>query len=160
MPGSNSETLGRFCDGLGSNIMVFVTLHDQITAREYVDTLGNHVHPMIQTLFPNNYAVFQGDIVPIHTAGAIQSWFEEREGERHLPWPPQSPDLSVIEPLWLVLETRVRNRFPLLTSLKQLEVVLQDEWYKIPLETVQNLYESIPRSIAAVLKAQRGPTLY
>jgi hypothetical protein len=46
----------------------------------------------------------------------------------------------------------VRNRFPPTTSLKQLEDVLQEEWYKIPPETVQNLYESIPRRTAAVLK--------
>jgi flagellar biosynthesis/type III secretory pathway M-ring protein FliF/YscJ len=42
----------------------------------------------------------------------------------------------------------------------QLEDVIQEERYKIPLETVQNLYESIPRRIAAVLKAKVGPTPY
>jgi transposase len=31
---------------------------------------------------------------------------------QHLPWPPHSPDLNIIEPLWSVFETRVRNRFP------------------------------------------------
>jgi hypothetical protein len=35
-----------------------ITLHGRITAREYVDRLGNQVHPTIQTLFPNNDAVF------------------------------------------------------------------------------------------------------
>jgi hypothetical protein len=54
----------------------------------------------------------------------------------------------------------VRNRFPSPTSLKQLEDVLQEEWYKIPLERVQNVYESIPRRTAAVLKAKGGPTPY
>jgi hypothetical protein len=58
------------------------------------------------------------------------------------------------------LETRVRNTFPPPTSLKQPEDVLQDEWYKIPIETVQNLYESISRRTAAVLKAKGGPTPY
>jgi hypothetical protein len=64
MPGFNSETLGRFCDDLGSNIMVqhsvvpIITLHGRITARKYVDRLGNQVQPMIQTLFPKNNAVF------------------------------------------------------------------------------------------------------
>jgi hypothetical protein len=52
----------------------------------------------------------------------------------------------------------VRNRFLPPTSLKQLEDILQDKWYKIPLETVQNLYESIPRRTTAVLKAKDGPT--
>jgi hypothetical protein len=54
----------------------------------------------------------------------------------------------------------VRNRFPPPTYLKQLDSVLQEEWYKIPLETVQNLYEPIPERIAAVLKAKGGPTPY
>jgi hypothetical protein len=42
----------------------------QITAREYVDRLGNQVPPMIQT-FPNNDAVFQHDNAPVHTAGTV-----------------------------------------------------------------------------------------
>jgi hypothetical protein len=47
MPGYNSETQGRFCDDLGGNIMVqhsvgpIITLHGQITARDYMDTLVN-----------------------------------------------------------------------------------------------------------------------
>jgi hypothetical protein len=72
MPGSNSVTQGRFCDGLGSNIVVeysvglIITLHGRITAREYVDRLGNQVHPMIQNLFLNNNTDLHDDIVPIH----------------------------------------------------------------------------------------------
>jgi hypothetical protein len=72
-----------------------------------MDRLGNQVHPIIQTLFPNNNAVFQDDNTPIHTAETAQSWFEEHEGElQHLPWPAQS-HLNITEPLWSVLETRV-----------------------------------------------------
>jgi hypothetical protein len=51
-----------------------ITLHDKIIAREYVEKLGNQVHPMIQTLFLNNDA-------PIHRAGNVRSWSEEHEGE-------------------------------------------------------------------------------
>jgi hypothetical protein len=68
---------------------------------------------MILTLFPNNDAVFQDYKAPIHTAGTVQSWFEEHEGElQHLPWPAKSLDLNITEPLWSLLEIRVRNRFP------------------------------------------------
>jgi hypothetical protein len=42
-----------------------ITLHGQITAREYVDRLGNQVHPMIQT--------FQNNNAPIYTAGTVHS---------------------------------------------------------------------------------------
>jgi hypothetical protein len=54
----------------------------------------------------------------------------------------------------------VRNRLPPPTTVKQLEDVIQGEWYKIPLETVLNLYESISIRTAAVLKAKGGPTQY
>jgi hypothetical protein len=104
---------GRFCDGLGRNIRVnyylgpIITLHGRITAREYVDRLGNKMHPMIQTLFPNNDTVLQDHNVPIHTAGTVQSWFGEHGGElQHLLWPAQSSHLNIIES---VLETKLRN---------------------------------------------------
>jgi hypothetical protein len=39
-------------------------------------------------------------------------WFEEHEGElKNLPWPAQSPDLKITEPLRSVLETRVNNSY-------------------------------------------------
>jgi hypothetical protein len=53
----------------------------------------------------------------------------------------------------------MRNIFPPPTSLKLFEDVLQGEWYKIPLETTKNLYETI-RKITAVLKAKGGPSPY
>jgi hypothetical protein len=112
---------------LGTNIVAqysvgpIITLHGRITAREYMDRLGNQVNPMIQQLFPNNNAVFQDDNIPIHTAETAQSWFEEHEDElQHHPWPAQSPHLNITEPLWSILETRARNRFLPPTPLMQL----------------------------------------
>jgi hypothetical protein len=78
---------GHSSDGLGSSIVVqysvgpIVTLHGRISAREYVDRVGNQMHPMIQTLFPNNDALFQDDSAQIHRAGTIQSCFKKHEGE-------------------------------------------------------------------------------
>jgi hypothetical protein len=130
-----------------------ITLHGRITVWEYVGRLANQVHLMIRTLFPNKDAVFQDDNAPFTHWNCSVMVFEEHEGKlQHLPWPVQSPYLNIIETFWSVLETRVRNRSPPPTSLKQFESVLQ-EWYKIPLESVQNLYESIPKRTAAVLKA-------
>jgi hypothetical protein len=100
--------------------------------------------------------------VPIYTAGIVQSWFEQHEGEllSIFPCPAQSPDLNITEPLWSVLDTRMRNRFPPPTSSRQLEDILQEEWYKIPLGTGWTLYKSIPGRTAAVLKIKGGSTPY
>jgi transposase-like protein len=48
----------------------------------------------------------------------------------------QQISTNITEPLSSVLETRVRNRFPPPTSLKQHEDDVQEGWYKILLETV------------------------
>jgi hypothetical protein len=117
---------------------------------------------MIQTLFPKRDAVFQDDDnVPIHIAGTVRPWFEGDEGElQHLPWPAQSPDLNITEPLCSVLKTKLRYKFPPPTSLKQPEDFLREERYKIPLETFKSLYESFPRRAAALLKEKGGPMPY
>jgi len=87
------------------------------------------VHLMVQMLFPDSDAVFQDNSSSIHTDRSVQSWFEEHEDAlQHLPWPAQLPDIIIIEPLWSVLESRIRSRFLHPTPLKQLEDVLHEEW--------------------------------
>ena len=111
---------------------------------------------MVQMLFPNNDANW-----PIRTARSVQYWCKEHEDAlQHLSWPAKSPDLNIIGTLWSVLESRVRSRLPPPSSLKQLEDVLHEEWNSISLETIKNLYESIPRRIQAMLQTNGDPTPY
>jgi hypothetical protein len=91
---------------------------------------------MIKTLFPNNDAVFQEDSAFIHTARNV--WFSHglksmKVNFNIFPGQQNHQILNVIEPLCSVL---MRNRFPSPASLKQLENVLQEEWYKILLGTI------------------------
>jgi hypothetical protein len=66
-------------------------------------------------------------------------------------------NFNITEPLRSLLETTAKVRFPYPTSLKQLEDVLKEECYKIPLGAVRNLYGPIPRA-ATVLIAKGCPT--
>ncbi|GFW88078.1 transposable element Tcb2 transposase [Trichonephila clavipes] len=90
-----------------------VTLHGKVKAAHYVNILGDQVHPFVQTSFPGECPLYQDDNAPIHTAKIVQEWFAEHEGEvGHLDWPPQSPDLNIIEHFRGYLESKLRARFP------------------------------------------------
>jgi hypothetical protein len=137
-----------------------ITLNGEITASDYIDILGNQVYQMVQ-MFPNIDAVFQDDSLPIHTTRIVQFWFEEHEDAlKHLPWPAQSPDLNIIEPLWSVVDSTVRSRFPPASSVMQPEDALHEKWYNIPVAAIQNLHVYIPRRIQALLPANGGLTPY
>ncbi|GFT91136.1 transposable element Tcb1 transposase [Trichonephila clavipes] len=101
--------------------------------------LSMEVHPFVQTSFPGECPLYQDDNAPIHTAKIVQ-WFAEHEGEvGHLDWPPQSPDLNIIEHLWGYLESKLRARFPPPSTISALETALHEEWLHIPLQVVHDL---------------------
>lgn len=72
----------------------------------------------------------------------------------------QSPDLNTTESLWSVLEATARNKFSPPKSLKQLDDFLEEEWYRFPLDVIENMCKTIPRRAAAIMKAKGGPKEY
>jgi hypothetical protein len=118
-----------------------------------VGRLGNQVFPMIHTLFKKKWCSFPRTQCPhSHRWNCpVIIWITWR-------WTSTSSLTSTIirfEYHWdslVNLETRLRNCFPPPTSLKQEEDILQEEWHKIRLQIVQNLYESNQRISVAVSK--------
>jgi hypothetical protein len=78
----------------------------------------------------------------------------------HLPLPAQLPDLNVIKPLWLAVESRGRSSLLRPSAVKQLEDVLHGERHSLKLESVQNWSESVARRIQAVLRVNGGLSTY
>ncbi len=62
--------------------------------------------------------------------------------------------------LWDVVEREIRIMDVQLTNLQQLRDVIMSIWTKISEECFQNIVESMPLRIKAVLKAKGGPTRY
>ena len=76
-------------------------------------------------------------------------------------WPAQSPDINPIEHLWCVLKRRLaKYENPLPGGVEELWDHCQVEWEKIPKEVCQNLIESVPRWVQAIIEAKGGYTKY
>ena len=67
-------------------------------------------------------------------------------------WPPQSPDLNIIESFWKYLEHRKAEKQS--KSKEHLWQVLQDVCNNVPMDSTNKLQLSYPKRINAVLTAE------
>ena len=131
------------------------------TAQSYLQTLYWGLLPVHK----NN--LFMQDNAPIHTAYAMTAWFN-CEGIRYLiSWPLYSPDLNLIEHLWLRLKELVYKLDPELNSITNKDAqrlrlckVLPKAWEQILAETVQGYLDSIKSRLQAVIDASGWHTKY
>jgi transposase len=123
---------------------------------EYKNILETHLLPSLEGM--DGYT-FQQDNAPIHTARLVTNFFHSNSMPV-LDWVPQSPDLNPIECLWGELEKKVRKRAVQPKSLAELERFLLEEWENMPVDIMCHFVDSLPRRVAAVIKANGYATPY
>lgn len=136
-----------------------VLLEGSVTAEAYIRKCGPSImHSMIQVGMGTEDGVFMQDNATPHIARSSMEWFAE-EGINLLKWPPRSPDMNPIENLWADMVRRLEER-PAAQNLDELWEIVLEEWNSTPFSVVWNLLESMPRRMAAVLRAKGGYTKY
>ena len=111
--------------------------------------------------------LFQHDNAPIHRAQRSKEWLQAH-GVTMIPsWPPYSPDLNPIEPIWRILKARIRRLYPSLHLLMDNQEdfdlfveVVQEAWALIPQQQIRGLINSIKRRLWAVIRARGWYTRY
>ena len=129
-----------------------------MTADRYIrEVLEPHVVPFAP--FIGDDFILMHDNARPHVARIVSEYLAEVE----IPvvnWPALSPDLNPIEHVWDALGRKIRCRVPRPANLQQLSDVLIEEWNQIDQAYIQNLIDSMPRRIAAVIRARGGNTSY
>ena len=77
-----------------------------------------------------------------------------------LDWPSQSPDLNPIEHIWALIKKRIGQRTRPPSGMLELCQLVQEEWGKISVDDCRCVIDSMPRRVAAVIKAKGGWTRY
>ena len=75
-------------------------------------------------------------------------------------WPSNSPDLNPLENLWHIVRSRVKKRRPSPLTKAALGRALQEEWERLDVQEVNNLCDSMPQRLQAVIAAEGGTTGY
>ncbi|GFY05913.1 transposable element Tc1 transposase [Trichonephila clavipes] len=104
-------------------------------------------------------AISQQDNTRPHVAKTVRD-FCLAQHIQLLPWPAYSPDMSPIEHVWDFVGWRLA-RDPRPAALKdKLLLRIQAIWNSLPQVDIQNLFDSMPRRIAALVAAHGGYTKY
>jgi len=128
----------------------------KVNAAEYIKVLDSKVKLHMNI---TGSTLFQQDSAPCHTARVVKKWFEDNSVKLLADWPPNSPDLNVIETCWNLMKRKVSAHSP--TSENDLKTILRQVWVnEISQEYCKTLIRSMPSRIQAVLKNRGYPVGY
>lgn len=142
--------------GVGKLHKIDGIMNTEVYSQIIRDNLGESVR--MNGLDMEN-CIFQQDNDPKHACAVRRGLFRDL-GIQLMDWPSYSPDMNIIENVWSWLESAVRKRNPLPTNKASLWQALQEEWYKMDVEFITKLYESIPRRLLALKLAGGRHTKY
>ncbi|GFV23086.1 transposable element Tcb2 transposase [Trichonephila clavipes] len=104
-------------------------------------------------------AVFQQDNARPHVAKTVKSYLDSQQVQL-LPWPAYSPDMSPIEHVWDIVGGRLARDLRPVVSIDEFWLRIQTIWNTLPQADIQNLFNSMPRRVAALIAARGGHTKY
>ena len=96
------------------------------------------------------------DIVPCHISKSVRT-FLECKGIPFLEWPGNSADMNHIENTWNILKKAIGNQ---MLCKKEMWKGVCEAWQIVAPNVLEELYNSMPRTIADLTEAKGSTTKY
>lgn len=125
-----------------------------------INSLGYQEHTLpaviteLQALWPQQ-VWFMQDNAPSHGSKSTKEFLTNHH-IRFIQWPPNSPDLNPIEPVWCWIKDYIQQHFweepnP---SYDRLRIIVNEAWEAVPWSVFEALLASMPARMEAVIEAQ------
>jgi transposase len=115
------------------------------------EVLKEQYFPFLRALPGSNWIAQEDNAGPHASEWNRDLWREE--GFLLLDWPPNSPDLSPIEPYWYFLKARISKQTHT-KARKEMEKAWQETWKAVPQACMQQFVERVPHHIDWVLRCK------
>ena len=155
----------------GGNIMVWgcisgngvgnlVKIEGKMNAKDYCKVLEEGLLGTLRKQERNvKRIIFQHDNDPKHRSKTATGWLKMKK-IKVLEWPSMSPDLNPIENMLKMLKMELNKYNTEANGVAELWQRSQDVWESFPKKKCQELLESMPRRIEAVIKSKGSYTKY
>ena len=127
---------------------------------DYKEILKANMIPLMTRLIDSGHTmIFQHDNATIHSAKAVTTWLET-QNFRTLVWPPQSPDLNLIENIWARMKVTIDERYPGSRPVASMKEVIKVVWGGLDAAYLEPYFDSMPARMQAVIDVKGGSTRY
>ena len=86
--------------------------------------------------------------------------YKDQNEVTSMEWPAQSPDLNIIENIWLYMKRELQKSAVDITTKNDLLREIQSVWRNIELDYIRDLYQSIPDRLNNVIEMKGHLTKY
>jgi len=140
-------------EGIG----ILAAVQGNINSVKYIDILEKNLLPTIVWYFEDDNYIFMDDNATVHRSHLLDNYKTEN-GLNSMEWPAQSPDLNILENIWLIIKRELKKLSEEIRT--KLFEKIERIWQNISLAEIQKLYQSIPDRLKNVITIKGHLTKY
>ena len=119
------------CDGVGT----LTAVEGNINSAKYQTTTGH----TCTFLTEGKEYLFMDENAPVHRTHTVEN-YKDLNVVTSMEWPAQSPDLNIIENIWLYMKRELQKSAVDIATKNDLLREIQSVWRNIELDYIRNLY--------------------